>query len=220
MDQALYEELLTTWQPQQNLPAQIGEFILREPTPEERQEYVFFAYTHPQKNWHFRCLHSAETYDYMIKYDIGLMVITDIRFIRSDANEFWELIQNEWKDTIEKRWLKGAKTSSRIIQKTGIICQEFSDVFPTQLGAFKRKIDPLMPVEGLNGSYIIAAYADEKNDKGILFFYNTFRADYFAEMRLHQVPIMIHDFDAKSPQELQEKVKDRLADVLEELSKA
>ncbi len=220
MDQALYEELLATWQPQKNLPAQIGEFVLREPTAEEKQDFVFFVYTHPEKNWHFRCLHSVETYDYMIKYDIGLMVITDIRFIRSDAAEFWEMVRNEWPAAITKRWLQGAETCSGIVRNTGIIHADFSAVFPEKVGPFTRKIDPLMPVEGLNGSYIIAAYADAENDRGILFFYNTFRADYFAETRLHKVPGMIHDFDAKSPQALQEKVTNRLADILQELAEA
>lgn len=217
MEHKRYQELLTGWSPQKVLPSRIGDFVLREPTATERAEGVFFAYEDKRKNWHIYGMYSAETDDYLVRYDLGLMEMVEVRLLTGDMELFRTLLAKNFEKIVTERWVNRAANASVIVRKTGLLTRDMSGVLPARIGAYQLKIEPHEPLAALNGSYIVAAYATAENDRGVLFFYNTFRNDFFAETRKDQVPGMIHDFDAKNLQDFSDRIGENLTRVLHEL---
>ena len=91
------------------------------------------------------------------------------------------------------------------------------ELLPEKLGHYVRVIAPKMPLLGLNGSYIIAAYECEEKDTGILFFYNMYRDEYYGELRAKGIPGIIHQYDAKSIEALEAAIEKHLEKDLKEL---
>lgn len=217
MTEQEYTALLAEWRPQEVLPAAIGSFRQRELTEADRERQRFFVYEEPDKGWEFFGFYSADTDDYMVKYDIGLMIVTEIRFTAGDATAYWAAVTADLSRVLTDRWLRSRETAGVIIDGMGITSWDYAAFLPEQVGPYSLKINPAAPVAGLNGSYIIAAYADKDNDRGLLLFYNTMRDDYFAETRAARVPGMIHDFDAGNLAELEVRLTNRLRPVLESI---
>ena len=90
-------------------------------------------------------------------------------------------------------------------------------LLPERLGHYVRVIAPKMPLLGLNGSYIIAAYECEEKDTGILFFYNMYRDEYYGELRAKGIPGIIHQYDARTIEALEAAIEKHLVKDLKEL---
>ncbi len=220
MNSAEYNELMEIWKPYDTLTEKIGDFVLRSLHPDEVSANFFFCYENTDKNWRMYGFFNSDTNDFMVRYDLGLMEITEILLIHSVANDFWQAVMENFERIVTDRLLRADETCSEIVRRTGILNGFAEEILPLRIAPYSLVIEPSMPILGLNGSYIIAAYANQNNSKGLVIFYNTFRNDYFAETRKDGVPGMIHDFDADTKEELEAKLKRSLASVLANLTAA
>lgn len=218
MDSKTYENVLTEMENAVDLPAAIGSWKRRDLTAEERERHVLFCYEEATAGWRILGLYADETADFMVKYDLGLIVLTDIRFTYDNAASFWKTIRTDFVLVVTDRFVRRSETASVLVKNAGILDWESEGgVLPESYRHYRRVIAPSAPILGLNGSYIILAYADQANAKGILFFYNVFRDDFFAETRDQGVPGIVHDFDAATVTELSQKIEKHLATTLSAL---
>ncbi len=217
MDSTTYENLLTEMDNAVNLPTAIGSWKRRELSAEERERHILFCYEEAAFGWRILGLYADETADFMVKYDLGLIVLTDIRFTYDSASDFWKILQADFVRVVTDRFVRRDETASILVKNAGILHWENEHSIPEVYRHYRRVIAPSAPILGLNGSYIILAYADTTNTKGILFFYNVFRDDFFAETRSQGVPGIVHDFDAATVTELSQKIEKHLAATLSAL---
>lgn len=217
MDSKTYENVLTEMENAVDLPAAIGSWKRRELSAEERERHVLFCYEEAAFGWRILGLYADETADFMVKYDLGLIVLTDIRFTYDNVANFWKILQADFVRVITDRFVRRDETASILVKNAGILDWESEHGIPEACRHYRRVIVPSAPILGLNGSYIILAYADATNTKGILFFYNVFRDDFFAETRNQGVPGILHDFDAATVKELSQKIEAHLAGTLSAL---
>lgn len=217
MDSTTYENLLTEMDNAVDLPTAIGSWKRRELSAEERERHVLFCYEDATVGWRILGLYADETADFMVKYDLGLIVLTDIRFTYDSAADFWKILQTDFVRVVTDRFVRRGETASILVKNAGILNWESEYDIPEACRHYRRVIAPSAPILGLNGSYIILAYADVTNTKGILFFYNVFRDDFFAETRNQGVPGIVHDFDATTVTELSQKIAAHLESTLSAL---
>ena len=83
--------------------------------------------------------------------------------------------------------------------------------------AIQLLISPDRPLLGLNGSYIIAEYENREKNTGILFFYNMYRDEYYGELRDRGIPGIVHEYDARTVEELEKKIRLHLKKDLDKL---
>lgn len=209
-------ELFLKWEIEKELPQNIGEFRLKRIDVQEDRKYYAFSYIGEKTGWEVKALFDEETMDFMIKADFRLFVISQIEMISGDFDSFKIIIKNMLPEFIRKEMIERNKVSV-LVKNKGFIDWDYSKALPETIHEYKRVIAPDMPVLGLNGSYIIAAYECKKNNSGILFFYNMYRNEFYGEMRLGGIPKIIHKYDAPAIKAFEQKVIKNLVKDLESL---
>ena len=204
------------WPIEKEFPTCIGDYVLSRTDRQDGWIYYAFAYTNTKNGWTVHVLFNEETMDYMIKTDFRLFVMTDIDLLTGSFDVFRrelpEILPRNIKKVLENR-----KMLSVLVQGKAFTSWDWKEVLPPKAGSYTRVIDPSEPVCGLNGSYVIAAYECRDNGSGVLFFYNMYRDDYYGEIRSGGVPVIVHQYDAKSAQELGEHIRKHLMEDLESL---
>lgn len=152
----------------------------------------------------------------MVKMDLHMITLTEIECITGDFEEFKRLVKLLTPEAIEKELIHREKVSI-LVEGKGFMVWDYEELLPKKLGHYVRVIAPKMPLLGLNGSYIIAAYECEEKDTGILFFYNMYRDEYYGELRAKGIPGIIHQYDAKSIEALEAAIEKHLEKDLKEL---
>lgn len=213
-----YEELCENGWPKLDLPVRIEDFVKQSLDEVDRKNGVLFRYEDKDKKWYIYGMYSEETDDYLVRYDIGLTEITEMDLIEIDSVDFRRALETTFAEIVKRRWFGKVESISEILFRAGVMDEPWETVLPNQIGTYYRKLAPDKPIRGLNGSYLIGLYADARNDRGLIFYYNIFRNDFFAEMYCNRVPFVIHDFDAPNRTVLVQKIEQNLQAVLERLS--
>jgi len=193
-------EKLLAWYEEKDLPPVIGDYELRIIDEQHDRIYYAFGWFHKSNGWKIRVLYDEETADY----------------ITGDLEEFKRLVKLLTPEAIEKELIHREKVSV-LVEGKGFMVWDYEELLPEKIGHYVRVIAPKMPLLGLNGSYIIAAYECEEKDIGILFFYNMYRDEYYGELRAKGIPGIIHQYDAKSIEALEAAIEKHLMKDLKEL---
>lgn len=209
-------EKLLAWYEGKELPPVIGDYELRTIDEQHDRIYYAFGWFHKSNGWKIRVLYDEETADYMVKMDLHMITLTEIECITGDFEEFKRLVKLLTPEAIEKELIHREKVSI-LVEGKGFMVWDYEELLPEKLGHYVRVIAPKMPLLGLNGSYIIAAYECEEKDTGILFFYNMYRDEYYGELRAKGIPGIIHQYDAKSIEALEAAIEKHLEKDLKEL---
>lgn len=209
-------QLFMDWDIETELPTDIGPYHLQHIDKQQDRIYYAFGWIDEKSGWQVRALYDEETADYMIKMDLHMMTLTEIECITGDFEEFQKFVKKLTPEAIEKELIHREKVSV-LVRGKGFMVWDYHDSLPETLGAYERIIAPDRPLLGLNGSYIIGAYQCREKDTGILFFYNMYRNEYYGELRAKGIPGIIHQYDAKTIEELEQKIKLHLNKDLEEL---
>ena len=90
---------------------------------------------------------------------------------------------------------------------------------PKQIGNFELYITPGCPLEYINGSWIILDYSDFANGNQLMFLYNSFRNELFAEMKKGHLPLTTEEFNANSLEALSALLEEKLEKTLTTLEK-
>ena len=210
------KNLFADWDIEHELPQDIGPYHLQR--IEEQHERIFYAFGWMDKKsgWCIRALYDEETADYMIKMDLHMMTLTEIECITGDFEEFKRNVKLLTPSAIEKELIHRDQVSV-LVRGKGFMVWDYHTLLPETLGHYERIIAPDRPLLGLNGSYIIASYECKEKDTGILFFYNVYRNEYYGELRAKGIPGIIHQYDAKTIEELEKEIETHLSSDLEEL---
>ncbi|MBR3050030.1 MAG: hypothetical protein IKG61_01090, partial [Selenomonadaceae bacterium] len=82
---------------------------------------------------------------------------------------------------------------------------------PATFEGFELFISPAAPVEVTNGSFIIINYADFKINSDFVLYYNIYSDEFSGERRINGAPEITYAFDAKTLEELEDKLKNNLS---------
>lgn len=198
------------------LPKEIGLYRLHRTDSQNDRIYEAYAYEDAETGWRIRILFDEETMDYMVKTDFRLFVLTDIDLITGDFEEFKKRFPLFFERNVRKCLIE--RPVSVVVRGRAFTTWNFETALPPVIGAYRRMIAPDAPIQGLNGSYIIAMYENREKECGILFFYNYLREFYYAEGFAHGVPIILHDYDAKDAEILEEIIRSRMESDLRTMS--
>lgn len=204
------------WPIEKELPTDIDGYKLKRLDRQEGRIYYAFCWENESNRWQVKALFDEETMDYMVKTDVHMMILTEIELITGDFEEFKRNMKLLTPKYIEKELIHRENVSV-LVRGKGFMVWDYKPFFPPVLGHYERIIEPSRPLLGLNGSYIIASYECREKDTGILFFYNTYRDEYYGELRAKGIPGIIHQYDAKTIPELEGKIREHLDKDLEDL---
>lgn len=217
-DRAARRQGFLDWDVEKRLPAVIGDFHFRRMDQQDGRLYYAFEYVSESTGWAVRSLFDEETMDYMIKTDFRLFVMTDIELITGDFEKYKTAVEKLLKKNMTRELLHRDSVSV-VVKDHAFTRWDFSEALPPHIGRYERLIDPSRPLMGLNGSYIIGLYEWKEGQRGIIFYYNMFRNEYYAEMNAEKIPVIIHEFDADTIEQLEKKIKKHLAKELDQLTK-
>ena len=175
--------------------------------------YRIFHYEN-DKGWHWSALYDKEVEDYMVRITIPLVDFVDIAFIRESLEPFIENLKSTYKQSIEKRFIHPESGFLYEYRKKGIPQWNYDRVLSPKIGAFHRDLTPDMGLAMINGSYLIGTYVKEKQDTGVVLFYNTFRDEFFGETRQQGYPGITHELDATTIEQFEHALEEHLEEVL------
>lgn len=211
-DQKKRRQAFLDWDVESRLPAVIGDYHFRRTDRQEGRIYQAFSYVSDSTGWEVKALFDEETMDYMVKTDFRLFVMTDIEMITGDFAAYQTAVETLLEKNMRRELID--RRLSVLVEGHAFTHWDWKDTLPETMGHYRRMVDPGRPLLGLNGSYIIAAYEWAERERGIVFYYNMFRDEYYAEMSEEKIPIIIHQYDAKTADELDQLIRRNLANDL------
>ncbi len=193
------------------LPKEIEQYCLRRADVQNDRIYEAYAYEDAKTGWRVWILFDEETMDYMVKTNFRLFTLTDIDLITGDFAEFQKRISLFFEKNFRHLLIDRPITAA--VKGHAFTTWDFAAYLPPAVGDFRRMIAPDAPIQGLNGSYIIAMYENREKECGLLLYYNYFRDFYYAEGCADGVPIILHGYDANDLKELEEQLSHLSADL-------
>ena len=70
-----------------------------------------------------------------------------------------------------------------LIEEAGLLNWAYTGKLPQKIGAFELYITPDNPIDYINGSTLFIDYSDFEHGNQLVFFYNSFRDEFFAETK-------------------------------------
>lgn len=199
------------------LPEQIESFKLVIDTKQVDNTFLFFHYEN-ELGWRWQALYDKEVDDYTVHVIMPLFYFVDISFIRTSWDEFLKGLQERAVEALRKRLIAQHELFTYEYKKTKILEWDFSEVLPAKINDFVLDINPKNAISMINGSFIIGEYRLMDAPSGLLFFYNVLREEFFAELRIHNVPEISHHFDGRTVQEFEATVVKHLQSELDDIT--
>ncbi|MDY3973357.1 hypothetical protein [uncultured Veillonella sp.] len=199
------------------LPQQIESFKLVVDTKQVDNTFLFFHYEN-ELGWKWQALYDKEVDDYTVHVIMPLFYFVDISFIRTNWDDFLQGLQERAVEALRKRLIAQAELFTYEYKKTKILDWDYSKVMPSKIDDFVLDITPHNAISMINGSFIIGEYRRMDDASGLLFFYNVLREEFFAELRIHNVPEISHHFDGRTVQEFEDMVAKHLHSELESIT--
>ncbi|MBR4846609.1 MAG: hypothetical protein IKV08_00155, partial [Phascolarctobacterium sp.] len=159
------------------------------------------------------------TFDYVIVKNLGLHTFRDDRFFTRDKDKFAEVVLNKLPSLLQE--MGKSKVKQMGYESEVMRFNEWDDwkTLPKQIGNFELYITPDNPLEYINGSWVILDYSDFVNGNQLMFLYNSFRNELFAEMKKGNLPLTTEEFNANSLEALSALIKEKLEKTLTALEK-
>ncbi len=158
-----------------------------------------------------------ETREYKLRVKVGLNETVRIEFIAGNLADFAERLKMYFAALLtELNDIKNLPVPP-LLKEKGIDEWSYGECLPPVCEGFALFIEPRAPFPVANGSYIIVDYSDFSIGSNFTLYYNIFRDEFFAEMRIAGVPTVTYDFDAKTLSRLTMIIKTKLATKLAEI---
>ena len=213
-EQEVRRQAFLEWDVEHILPETIESYRFHRIDRQEGRIYYAFGYTDEETGWEVRVIFDEETMDYMIKTDIRMFSMTNIDLITGNFDAFKQKLPLILEKSLRRELID--RPISVAIRGREFTTWDFASVLPETLNGYRRMIAPDHPILGLNGSYIIALYENRDTNTGMLFFYNLYRGQYYAEKCVKGNPIILHDYDATTIENFAKILSKRLGKDLEE----
>ena len=194
-------EALDGWDFLKELPEEINGFTLHQDRTIDGQVLNIASYRNDAVRCRLDITYTSETFDYVPVKIAGLHQYRDIRYFFRSRERFAEQAHEYKESQIDTLWFlsrydleKGdTKAAIEKLEKSGQM-----EKLPEKIGRFELFIRPENAIEYINGSIIFLDYTDFATGDQLVFLYNRFRDEFFAETKHALKPDNITDFDAKS----------------------
>ena len=213
------EAELQEWEFLKQLPKELEGFTLREGTGIKGNILNIASYVDEANHACVDLIYTGETFDYVIVKNLGLHTFRDDRFFTRDKDKFAEVVLNKLSSLLQEMGKSKVKQMGYESEVMGFNEWEDWKTLPKQIGNFELYITPDNPLEYINGSWVILDYSDFVNGNQLMFLYNSFRNELFAEMKKGYLPLTTEEFNANSLEVLSALIKKKLEKTLTALEK-
>ncbi len=201
----------------ENLPVEIDGFALKKIFAPDGDKFIFFTCTDDEIHCALTTYFHTETNEFKVRQRIGLTEFCLTKFFTQDFAHFKELLDAELINTIKNlRTLRNGKLNDFLREKK-IDTWTYGSELPATLEGFELFIKPAAPVEVTNGSFIVVNYADFALDSDFVLYFNVYSDEFSGEARINGAPNVTYEFDAKTLDDLTDKLKRNLANELQNI---
>lgn len=202
-----------------NLPAELDDFTLKKIFAVDEDKFIFFSYVNDATHCAVTTYFHEETKEFKLRQKIGLTEFCLTNFFTEDFTHFKELIDAELDGVIKN--LRGIKNKNlnRFLREKKIDTWTYGLELPATLEGFELFISPAAPVEVTNGSFIVINYADFSINSDFILEYNVYGDEFSGETRINGAPHVTYAFDAKTLDDLEDKLKKNLVAELKAIRK-
>ncbi len=201
----------------ENLPVEIDGFTLKKIFAPDEDKFIFFTCTDDENHCALTTYFHTETNEFKVRQRIGLTEFCLTKFFTTDFAHFKELLDAELVAVIKNlRETRNGKLNDFLREKN-IDAWTYGSELPATLEGFELFIKPAAPVEVTNGSFIVVNYADFELDSDFVLYFNIYSDEFSGEARINGAPNVTYTFDAKTLDDLTDKLKKNLADELREI---
>ena len=199
------------------LPETFHGFSLEKNINQQDSKLHLFWYRCPQNHRAYYAYYDKATKEFMAHTVIGLFDFCDIHCIATELAGFEQALRERMGLTLENMACFDKEKLGSVFCEKKIIEHDWQSILPKQENGFQLFISPQEPVKIVNGSFIIIDYSDFETESNLTIYYNIYRDEFFSERRIHRLPEIVTDFDAKSLDSLVGKLSARLGSVLSNL---
>ena len=200
-----------------DLPANVEGFTLNKICAADEDKFIFFTYTNDETHCAVKIYFHEETQEFKVSQRIGLTEFCLTNFFTEDFETFQRLLNTQLGSVLKNLRDLKSKGLNRLLSEKKIDAWTYGLDLPTTLEGFELFISPAAPVEVTNGSFIIINYVDFAINSDFVLYYNIYIDEFSGERRLNGAPHVIYTFDAKTLDELTDKLKNNLADELKNI---
>lgn len=211
------EEGLKDWEFLKHLPKEISGFKLQEGRGIEGNILNLASFVNEEIHCSLDLIYTAETFDYTLVKNIGLHTFRDERFFNRDADKFAEAVLKNLPNVIEKVSRSMNKKLGYESKVMGFDTWNYWKTLPEKIGEYELFVTPDKPLEYINGSWVILDYSDFSKGNQIMFLYNSFRNELFAELKKGFMPLTTDLYNANKLEKLEKLIKQHLQETLNEL---
>ena len=203
----------------ENLPDEIDGFATKKIFVPDEDKFIFFTCTDDANHCALTTYFHTETNEFKVRQRIGLTEFCLTKFFTQDFAHFKELLDAELVGTIKNlRDVRQGKLNDFLREKK-IDAWIYGAQLPDTLEGFELFIKPAAPVEVTNGSFIVVNYADFALGSDFVLYFNIYGDEFSGEARINGAPHVTYEFDARTLDELTDKLKRNLVDELREIRK-
>ena len=203
----------------EDLSAELEGFALKKIFAVDDDKFIFFSYANDAAHCALTTYFHEETMEFKVRQKIGLTEFCLTKFFTEDFAHFKEMLDAELDDAIKNlRYFKNKKPN-RFLREKKIDTWTYGLELPATLEGFELFISPAAPVEVTNGSFIVINYADFSINSDFVIYYNIYNDEFGGESRINGAPHVTYAFDAKTLEDLEDKLKNNLVDELKAIRK-
>ena len=207
------EAVLADWELLTKLPATCGGFhfsVLKTVTGESRDMYDIFCYDDPPAHRCVTAYFHEETHEYKLRVRVGYIEFCRIEYITSDLAVFTATLEAQLLPLLDSLETFRPSSLSVMVLEKHILEWPYAKELPETLEGYTLFVRPTAPVKITNGSYIIIDYVDFDHGCDVTIYYNIYRDEFFGEARVHSIPDVTYEFDARTLDGLQKNLEARL----------
>lgn len=214
------EAQLNEWEFLKELPPEIDGFKLTMGQGIDGQILTIASYSNEAMHSKLDLVYTSETFDYVPVKTIGMHTFRDIRYFCRDRDKFAKLMQEKLPELLADINREKKHRMGTLVEETGLASWEYAARLPQKVGGFELFIAPDNPIDYINGSTLFIDYSDFENGNQLVFFYNTFRNEFFAETKQGFLTGITHEFDCRNLEALEKLLDENLEAALQKLGKA
>lgn len=201
----------------EDLPARLEGFALKKIFAPDDDKFIFYTCANDEIHCAVTTYFHEETNEFKVRQRIGLTEFCLTKFFTEDFAHFKEQLNAELADVLKNlRGLRGGK-GNRFLSDLKLDEWAYGLELPATLEGFELFISPAAPVEVTNGSFIVVNYADFELGSDFVLYRNIYTDEFSGERRINGATQITYAFDAKTRDELEDKLKENLIAELREI---
>lgn len=200
-----------------NLPDELLGFTTKKICAAAEDKFIFFRCTNEAAHCALTAYFHEETNEFKIRQQIGLTEFCLTNFFTEDFAHFKEIIDAKLDSVLKNLHNIRQGKLNRFLREKNLDAWIYGSELPATLEGFELYIKPAAPVEVTNGSFIVINYVDFNLNSDFIISYNIYSDEFSGETRINGAPHVTYAFDAKTLDELEDKLKNNLDDELRKI---